>query len=134
VASYGKIVLERDVYLDGVKIDPTDQEQRRLFGYVSQEDSLHEMSTPRESLFFSAKLRLPKSMSDDEISNLVEQSLTDLGLLTAADTIIGGGLKKGISGGEKRRVSIGLELVASPSIIFLDVSFQKKRGLEMTCY
>ena len=69
---------------------------------------------------FSAKLRLPRTTSDEEIEELVDKKLKALGLESAADTIIGGGLKKGISGGQKKRVSIGVELIASPSIIFLD--------------
>jgi ABC-type multidrug transport system ATPase subunit len=120
VSSDGKIVVEGNIYLGGVKIDPHDQEHRKLLAYVSQEDSLHESSTPREALTFSAKLRLPKTMTDEDIEKIVNRCLDELGLGSAADTIIGGGLKKGISGGEKRRVSIGVELVASPSIIFMD--------------
>ena len=101
-------------------MDPRDREHRKLFGYVAQEDSLHETSTPREALRFSAKLRLPRTTTDEEIEALVTKKLRALGLEDAADTIIGGGLKKGISGGQKKRVSIGVELIASPSIIFLD--------------
>ena len=103
-----------------MKVDPRDREQRKLFAYVAQEDALHESSTPRESLIFSAKLRLPKATTDREIDALVQKKLTALGMESAADTIIGGSFRKGISGGERRRVSIGLELVASPSVIMLD--------------
>lgn len=120
VPSQGNLVVEGDIYLDGVKVDPRDREQRKLFAYVAQEDALHESSTPREALTFSAKLRLPKSTSDEEVERIVNYNIESLGLSSAADTIIGGGFKKGISGGERRRVSIGIELVASPSIIFLD--------------
>lgn len=122
VSSHGEVVVEGDMYLGGVKINPRDYtEHRKLFAYVAQDDALHEASTPREALEFSAKLRLPKTTSDAQITKIVNQCLEELGLDGAvADTITGGGLKKGISGGEKRRVSIGVELVASPSIIFMD--------------
>uniref|UniRef100_A0A7S4JDI5 ABC transporter domain-containing protein n=1 Tax=Odontella aurita TaxID=265563 RepID=A0A7S4JDI5_9STRA len=120
VSTKGKIVVEGDIYLGGVKIDPCDQENRRLFAYVSQEESLDETSTPREALEFSARLRLPKTLPNEEIKNTVNACLEELGLESVADNVIGGGLKKGLSGGERRRVSIGVELVASPSIIFLD--------------
>jgi len=116
----GDLVQEGEIFLGGVKVDPRNREHRKLFGYVAQEDSLHETSTPREALRFSAKLRLPRTTTDDEIEALVDKKLKALGLEQAADTIIGGGFKKGISGGQKKRVSIGVELIASPSIIFLD--------------
>jgi ABC-type multidrug transport system ATPase subunit len=118
--SQSSLQQEGDIYFGGVKVDPRDREQRKLFAYVAQEDSLHESSTPREALTFSAKLRLPKATTDGEIDELVHKKLTDLGMESAADTIIGGSFRKGISGGERRRVSIGLELVASPSVIMLD--------------
>jgi len=114
------LVQEGEIYLGGVRVDPRNNEHRKLFGYVAQEDSLHETSTPREALRFSAKLRLPRTTTDDEIEVLVNKNLKALGLEDAADTIIGGGFRKGISGGQKKRVSIGVELIASPSIIFLD--------------
>jgi ABC-type multidrug transport system ATPase subunit len=120
VPSQADLVQEGEIYFGGVRVDPRDREQRKLFAYVAQEDALHESSTPREALRFSAKLRLPRTTTDEEIERLVDTKLNALGLDAAADTIIGGGFKKGISGGEKRRVSIGVELVASPSIIFLD--------------
>jgi ABC-type multidrug transport system ATPase subunit len=120
VSTKGNLQVQGDIYLGGIKVDPHAEDHRKLFAYVSQEDSLHETSTPRESLTFSAKLRLPRTTSDTQIETLVTNMIQELGLIQAADTIVGGGLKKGISGGEKRRVSIGVELVASPSILFLD--------------
>lgn len=121
VSSGGKITVESDnIYLGGTKINPMDRDIRRLFAYVAQHDALHESSTPRESLYFSAKLRLPKTTTHNEIDKLVNNCIAELGLTSCCDTMIGGKFKKGISGGEKRRVSIGIELVASPSILFLD--------------
>jgi ABC-type multidrug transport system ATPase subunit len=93
---------------------------RTMFAFVAQEDALHEPSTPRQALRFSAKLRLPRGTPDSKIDTMVESYLEELGLVECSDTIIGGGLIKGISGGEKRRVSIGVELITQPSIIFLD--------------
>ena len=93
---------------------------RNEFAFVAQEDSLHIASTPRQALTFSARLRLPKSTTKEEIDAIVERFIDDLGLRSCADTIIGGGLLKGISGGEKRRVSIGVELVSNPTLVFLD--------------
>ncbi|CAB9516113.1 Putative white-brown complex homolog protein 30 [Seminavis robusta] len=120
IPSSGKLRSEGDIFLGGARFDPTQRDQRKLIAYVSQEDALQESSTPREAIYFSARLRLPKRVSDEECTEIVNAILTELGLDDAADTLIGGGFNKGISGGEKRRVSIGVELVAKPTLIFLD--------------
>ena len=114
-------MVDADICLGGSKIDPNKTFKiRTMFAFVAQEDALHEASTPRQALKFSARLRLPRSTTEKEINDLVELYLDELGLLSCCDTIIGGGLKKGISGGEKKRVSIGVELISQPDIIFLD--------------
>ncbi|KAJ3273819.1 hypothetical protein HDU76_010769, partial [Blyttiomyces sp. JEL0837] len=93
---------------------------RSLIGYVDQEDLLMPALTVRETLMFSAMLRLPESVSIAEKKKRVEEVLSTLGLMHCAETRIGGFGKRGISGGEKRRVSIGVELVTSPSVLLLD--------------
>lgn len=119
--SKGAITVEADIRLSGQAIDPSsDAKIRSLFAFVEQEDALHTPSTPREALRFSARLRLPKSVGDAEIDSFVDRYIKELGLSSCADTMIGGGLKKGISGGEKRRTSIGVELISKPSVILLD--------------
>jgi ABC-type multidrug transport system ATPase subunit len=85
-----------------------------------QDDSLVETSTPREALFFSAKLRLPQDYSDEQINVLVNDLLDELGITDCADTMIGGQLIKGISGGQRKRTSVGIELITEPSLLFLD--------------
>jgi ABC-type uncharacterized transport system YnjBCD ATPase subunit len=67
-------------------------------------------------------LRLPNHLSAEVIRLIVEQTIDELGLRDAADTVVGGPLRKGISGGEKRRLSIGCVLVTLPSVLILDVS------------
>eukprot|EP00977_Amphora_coffeiformis_P000743 scaffold162_cov176-Amphora_coffeaeformis.AAC.3 len=117
----GKLSIRQDIRMGGVQVEPGhDRKVRNLFALVSQEDTLHHMSTPREAIWFSARLRLPKETSQQAIEQLVQNNIDELGLQHCADTIIGGGLKKGISGGEKRRTTIGVELVSRPSTIFLD--------------
>ena len=76
----------------------------------------------RETLHYAAALRLPASIDRATRTTVVNQSLDELGLTDVADTVIGGfgGLRKGISGGERRRVSIACILVALPSVIVLD--------------
>ena len=116
--SRGHIRVRAELTLGQCHVDPS--KIRSLFAFVAQEDSLHAPSTPREALRFSARLRLPTTTTNQQVEELVDAYIADLGLMSCADTMIGGGLQKGISGGEKRRVSIGVELVSNPPIIFLD--------------
>jgi len=120
-SSKGKIAIDAEVYVGGSQVDPTDLTAiREKVGFVAQEDNLPMYSTVREAITFSARLRLPRSLSDEEINNLVEDIMSSLGLEKCADTLIGGGFKKGISGGEKKRTSVAIELITRPPIIMLD--------------
>ena len=77
--------------------------------------------TVREAILFSARLRLPATTPLDEKRKRVSQVIDLLRLNNCADTLIGSALAKGgISGGEKKRVAIGMELITNPSILFLD--------------
>lgn len=89
-------------------------------GYVRQDDLLLPYLTVRETLSFSANLRLPASMTEEARKVIVEQTLAELGLNDVADVIVGGAYRKGISGGERRRLSIGCVLVTLPSVLVLD--------------
>ncbi|GAA6021211.1 hypothetical protein JCM11491_001608 [Sporobolomyces phaffii] len=93
---------------------------KKVIGYVRQDDYLLPFLTVRETLAFSAALRLPRSVPEETRNQIVEQTITELGLADAADTIVGGAGRKGISGGEKRRLSIGCVLVTLPSVLVLD--------------
>ena len=106
--------------MNDFKVDPTNIEVRKQVAFVAQDDSLSFTATPREAIRFSAKLRLPRITTDEEIEDLTKKMLTELGLNSCADTMIGGELIKGISGGEKKRSSVGVELVTKPSLVFLD--------------
>lgn len=88
--------------------------------YVMQDDHLMATATPREALRFSASLRLPSSTSSNDIDQLVDATISELGLDDCADVLIGGALIKGISGGQRKRTSIGVELISNPSLLFLD--------------
>jgi len=112
--------IDSDVRIDDRAVDPTSLKIRRRVAFVTQEDSLSVTSTPRECIRFSAKLRSPRSTTEEELDALVEKILRDLGLEKCADTMVGGALIKGISGGEKRRTSVGVELVVKPALVFLD--------------
>jgi ABC-type multidrug transport system ATPase subunit len=116
----GKLTVTCDVRLNNYTVDPTSLEVRQQIAFVSQDDSLHVSSTPRESIRFSAKLRLPKETTEEELDTLTTKMLDELGLVRCADTLVGGALLKGISGGERKRTSVGVELVTKPAMVFLD--------------
>jgi ATP-binding cassette subfamily G (WHITE) protein 2 len=105
------------VLVDGVPRRPS---FKYTVGYVVQDDIFSEELTVRENLFFSANLRLPKTISMRERNNRVLRVIDDLGLESCADTRVGTALFRKVSGGEKKRISIGMELVLSPKILFLD--------------
>ena len=94
---------------------------RGLVGYVSQEDTLLPHLTVRQTLRYAAMLKLPTAFTAPMIARVVDDVIESLKLTRCADTIVGDGHNtRGLSGGEKRRVSIGVELVANPRILFLD--------------
>lgn len=95
-------------------------EYRRICGYVEQDDLLFHMLTVRETLQLAADLRLPREMTREEKKNRTELVISELGLRKAADTIIGNERARGVSGGERKRVSVGLELLRGPSVLFLE--------------
>jgi ABC-type multidrug transport system ATPase subunit/ABC-type multidrug transport system permease subunit len=93
---------------------------RRLTGYVDQEDIHIPCLTVQETLEFSASVRLPESITAKEKSMRVEIVLSQLGLAHIANSRVGDAIHRGISGGEKKRLSIAVELVTNPSVIFID--------------
>ncbi len=90
------------------------------FGAVLQNDYLLPNLTVRETLRFAADLRLPRSMREADKSARVEEVILELGLKECANTRIGSDLVRGVSGGEKRRVSVAVQLLTDPSLLFLD--------------
>lgn len=112
--------IEGKIMLDGENMDPSSRAFRSRIAYVMQEDALMPFATPRESLRFSCKLRRAADEPSDEKERVVERMIKALRLEECADTIVGNDMVKGISGGEKKRASIGVELVTDPSIVFLD--------------
>ena len=88
--------------------------------YVMQQDILLPTLTVRETLRYSADLRLPSTTTAEDRARVVEEVIRELGLKECADTRIGNSQHRGCSGGEKRRVSIGVQLLANPSVLFLD--------------
>jgi ABC-type multidrug transport system ATPase subunit/pSer/pThr/pTyr-binding forkhead associated (FHA) protein len=93
---------------------------RGSIGYVPQDDIVHPELTVFEAVKYSARFRLPPDYSDQEIDARVEQTLRDLGLEAVQNLQIGKPEKKVLSGGQRKRVNIALELVTDPVILFLD--------------
>ncbi|XP_047317847.1 ABC transporter G family member 12-like [Impatiens glandulifera] len=109
-------VMTGNILLNGKK--------RRLdygvVAYVTQEDVLLGTLSVRETITYSANLRLPTSLKKEEINDIVEGTIMEMGLEECADRMIGNWHFRGISGGEKKRLSIALEILTRPRILFLD--------------
>ncbi|KAG0084709.1 hypothetical protein BGZ92_009639 [Podila epicladia] len=95
-------------------------EIRRAVGYVDQEDTLPATQTVYEAVLFSAMMRLPEAMPIYRVHERVAEVIEMLGLTHCSNRRIGNVTTRGISGGEKRRVSIALELITRPPILILD--------------
>jgi ABC-type multidrug transport system ATPase subunit/pSer/pThr/pTyr-binding forkhead associated (FHA) protein len=93
---------------------------RGSIGYVPQDDLVHPELTVWEAVRYSAKFRLPPDYSEEEIDGRVTQTLKDLGLEGVAHLQIGSPEAKILSGGQRKRVNIALELVTDPVIVYLD--------------
>ena len=87
--------------------------------YVVQEDNLFATQSVRECLQFSARLKIPH-FSTEQVNERVNEIINDLKLGKVADNLIGSTMTRGLSGGEKRRVSIGNELISYPTVLILD--------------
>ena len=113
-----KAEVSGTVMVNGQQLSQTSL--RQLSSYVEQEDALIGSLTVRETVDFAARLALPSSISKRERRSRVEDLITSFGLHRQAGTIVGTPLQKGISGGQKRRLSVASQLVTSPKILFLD--------------
>ncbi|XP_061427106.1 broad substrate specificity ATP-binding cassette transporter ABCG2-like isoform X1 [Lethenteron reissneri] len=109
--------LTGEVLLNG---DPLPHDFKFISGYVVQDDVVMGSLTVRENFQFSAALRLPTSVSHTEKEQRVERIISELGLTKVADSKVGTELVRGVSGGERKRTNIGMELITDPSVLFLD--------------
>ncbi|XVF18927.1 hypothetical protein REPUB_Repub11eG0066000 [Reevesia pubescens] len=108
---------------------PFSNSMKRNTGFVTQDDVLHPHLTVTETLVFTALLRLPNSFTKGEKIMHAEAVITQLGLINCKNCIIGGPFLRGVSGGERKRVSIGQEMLINPSLLFLD---EPTSGLDST--
>ncbi|KIV78510.1 hypothetical protein, variant [Exophiala sideris] len=102
---------------------------KKLIGYVPQDDIVLPELTVRENILHSARIRLPRNWSDARKQEHVDTLIACLGLSHVADSLVGDPRKPVISGGQRKRVSIGLELAAAPMALFLD---EPTSGLDAT--
>ncbi|NWI68444.1 ABCG2 protein, partial [Todus mexicanus] len=109
--------LSGDILINGA---PQPANFKCTSGYVVQDDVVMGTLTVRENLKFSAALRLPKSVKEQEKNERVNQIIKELGLSKVADSKVGNQFTRGVSGGERKRTNIGMELIMDPAILFLD--------------
>eukprot|EP01018_Ginkgo_biloba_P010057 Gb_08303 [translate_table: standard] len=102
---------------------------KRRIGFVTQDDVLFPHLTVRETLTYAALLRLPNTLTKQQKEERAQEVIYELGLERCQDTIIGGAFVRGISGGERKRVCIGHEILIDPSLLFLD---EPTSGLDST--
>jgi ABC-type multidrug transport system ATPase subunit len=111
--------FDGEVLINGVSIHNQKDKIKGLIGYVSQDDLLIEELTVFENLYYNAKLCFD-NLTEQEIIEKVDDALKHLGLYEIRDMKVGTPLNKKISGGQRKRLNISLELIREPAIMFLD--------------
>jgi ABC transport system ATP-binding/permease protein len=108
-----------EVVINGYNLHTEKEKLEGVIGLIPQDDLLIEELTVFENLYYNAKLCF-KDKSEDEINSLVVKTLSSLGLLERKDLKVGSPMNKTISGGQRKRLNIALELIREPSILFVD--------------
>lgn len=107
------------VLINGIDIHKSHHETAGIIGYVPQDDLLIEELTVYQNLYYAAKLSFSNA-TEEEIEQLVYKTLKSLGIAEIQDLKVGNPLQKTISGGQRKRVNIGLELLREPYVLFVD--------------
>jgi ABC-type multidrug transport system ATPase subunit/ABC-type multidrug transport system permease subunit len=110
--------LSGNIYINGLPRD--DAAFRRYSAYVLQDDRLYPHLTVHETLMMSAHFFLPDEVTYEQKENLVTSVINELGLVKTRDTIIGDERVRGVSGGERKRANIAVQLISDPAVLFLD--------------
>lgn len=118
--------LKGSITYDG---KPFSNQMKRNTGFVTQDDVLHAHLTVTETLVYTALLRLPNTFTKEQKIGVAEEVIVQMGLTRCKNSIIGGPLLRGVSGGERKRVSIAQEMLIDPSLLFLD---EPTSGLDST--
>ncbi|KAF4142448.1 ABC-2 type transporter [Phytophthora infestans] len=109
--------VEGEIMLNG---QPWSDDTKRLASYVMQDDLFYQTITVKEHLVFQARLRMGKTYTEQQYMKRVDEVMEQLGLMKCRDTLIGGISLRGISGGERKRLSFATEILTNPSILFVD--------------
>lgn len=109
--------VEGQILFNGVPRTPS---LKRTIGYVEQTDMLLGTVTVRELLMYTARFKLPATLRKAELQRRVQEVIEELDLGSCADSTIGTAQVRGISGGQAKRVNIGIELITQPRVLFLD--------------
>lgn len=104
-----------DVYCNGINLRENFQTLKNIIGFVPQQDIIYENITLKKMLYYTAKLKMPEDTTDQEIDARIHDVLNMVELLAHQDTYI-----RRLSGGQKKRASIAVELLANPGLFFLD--------------
>ncbi|KAJ0403306.1 hypothetical protein P43SY_009340 [Pythium insidiosum] len=99
---------------------PWSKRMKRFASYVMQDDLFYQTITVREHLVFQARLRMGKTHTIEQQEDRVNTVMEELGLTKCRDTLIGGPSLRGISGGERKRLSFAAEILTNPSLLFVD--------------
>ncbi|TMW61232.1 hypothetical protein Poli38472_013695 [Pythium oligandrum] len=100
--------------------EPWSKKLKHVASYVMQDDLFCQTITVREHLMLQAHLRMGKKYAEEEYSERVETVMEELGLTKCRDTLIGGDTIRGLSGGERKRLSFATEILTNPSVLFVD--------------
>jgi ABC-type multidrug transport system ATPase subunit len=111
--TYGKITL------NGIDIHREKDKIQGVLGYVAQDDLLIEELTVFENLYYNARLCF-SGKTNEEVANLVDRTLQSVGLFECKNLRVGSVLDKTISGGQRKRLNIALELIREPAVLFID--------------
>ncbi|XP_042439406.1 ABC transporter G family member 22-like [Zingiber officinale] len=125
----GRIKIKSDSGSITYNDQPYSKALKQRIGFVLQDDVVFTSLTVRETLTYAALLRLPKTLTKQQKEERVMNVIFDLGLERCQDMIVGGASARGISGGERKRVCIGSEILLDPSLLFLD---EPTSGLDST--
>jgi ABC transport system ATP-binding/permease protein len=119
VLNGSEVPSEGKVLINGIDIHRSPEKIEGVIGFVPQDDLLIEDLTVYQNLYYAAKLCFSKK-NEEEIDFLVMRVLEDLGLAEIKDLKVGSPLRKTISGGQRKRLNIGLELLREPAVLFCD--------------
>ena len=108
-----------NILINGINLHLVKDQLEGVIGVIPQDDLLIEELTVFENLYYNARLCF-RDKTDSEIRDLVDKTLTSLGLIERKDLKVGSPLNKMISGGQRKRLNIALELIREPSILFVD--------------